>query len=60
VPLHDSRKAAGAGSAGGLPAGPISENARSSAASAFENVDGEPQRLRNFFFAAELSHVFDR
>jgi hypothetical protein len=38
----------------------ISENARPSAASAFDNVDGEPQRLRDFFFAAELSHVFDR
>jgi hypothetical protein len=30
-----------------------------SAVSAFENVDGKPQRLRNFFFAAEFSHFFD-
>jgi hypothetical protein len=30
-----------------------------SAVSAFENVDGKSERLRNFFFAAECPHLFD-
>jgi hypothetical protein len=44
----------------GRPASQSEPPGRPSAVSAFESVDGEPQRIRNFFMAAELFHVLDR